>query len=106
MSMISIILALASTLTSAISAYLVSENSLIWQISLGLAVVFYGVYLYLERRFFLEVFSRKTTQYGINAVLVSVIGFGILVFVNLIATKYDIKKDLQKTNFTLSPTNR
>lgn len=103
MSMISIILALASTLTSAISAYLVSENSLIWQISLGLAVVFYGVYLYLERRFFLEVFSRKTTQYGINAVLVSVIGFGILVFVNLIATKYDIKKDLTKNKLhTLS----
>jgi ABC-type uncharacterized transport system involved in gliding motility auxiliary subunit len=103
MSMILIIVALAATLTSAISAYLVSENSLTWQISLGIAVVFYGVYFYRERRVLSEIFSRKTTQYGLNAILVSLIGFGILIFVNLIATKYDIKKDLTKNKLhTLS----
>lgn len=103
MSMISIIVALAATAVSAISAYLIPETALVWKISLGVAVVAYGVYFVKEKSFFVELFSRRSTKYGLNAVIMSILGFGILIFVNLIATKYDIKKDLTKNKLhTLS----
>lgn len=103
MSMIAIVVALTASLVSLVSAYLMAETEIIWKISLGLALVGYGVYFWRERKFFREVFSRKSTQYGLNAIVMSVIAFGILIFVNLIATKYDIKKDLTKNKLhTLS----
>ncbi|MFM8313549.1 MAG: GldG family protein [Deltaproteobacteria bacterium] len=103
MSVIVIILGLAATAVSGISAYLIPDNSLVWQISLGVAVIAYFIYFYQERQFFKELLSKKSTRYGLNAVLVSLIAFGILVLVNLIATKYDLKKDLTKNKLhTLS----
>lgn len=103
MSLISIIVALTATLISAVSAYLVSENSWVWQTSLVVALVAFASYFYRERKFYAEAFSKKTALYGLNAVLMSVIAFGILIFVNLIATKYDWKKDLTKNKLhTLS----
>jgi ABC-type uncharacterized transport system involved in gliding motility auxiliary subunit len=103
MSMIAIIVALTATAVSAVSAYLLPETALIWKVSLAVAMVGYIVYFIQEKKFYAEVFSRKSTRYGLNAVLMSLIGFGILVFVNLIATKYDFKKDLTKNKLhTLS----
>jgi ABC-type uncharacterized transport system involved in gliding motility auxiliary subunit len=103
MSMIAIIVALTASLVSFVSAYLMSETEIIWKVSLVIALVGYAFYFWRERKFFREVFSRKSTQYGLNAIVMSVIAFGILIFVNLIATKYDIKKDLTKNKLhTLS----
>ncbi len=103
MSMIAIIMALTGTAVTAISAYLSPQFPLVWQISLGVAALGYIIYFTQERAFFCGVFSRKAARYGLNAVFMSVIAFGILIFVNLIATKYDVKKDLTKNKLhTLS----
>ncbi len=103
MSKIAIILALAGTVVAGVTAYLVPQTPLVWQIALGVALLGYGSYFFQERLFFKSVFSKKTAKYGLNAIFTSIIAFGILVFVNLIATKYDIKKDFTKNKLhTLS----
>jgi ABC-type uncharacterized transport system involved in gliding motility auxiliary subunit len=103
MSMIAIIVALTASLVSLVSAYLMSEMDIVWKVSLGIAILGYITYFVLERKLFREIFSRKSTKYGLNAVVMSLIAFGILIFVNLIATKHDIKKDLTKNKLhTLS----
>lgn len=103
MSIIAIIVALAATAVSAISAYLAGESVLIWQISLEIAIVGYVTYFIRERRFFIELFSRKTTRYGLNAIIMSLFAFGILIVANLIASRHDLKKDLTKNKLhTLS----
>ena len=84
MTIISIIIALSASAVSAISAYLVAENPLVWQISLAIAVSAFATYFYQERKFYSELLSKKTTQYGLNALLMSLIAFGILIFVNLL----------------------
>lgn len=103
MSKLSIIFALTATLICGVSAYLVPENPQIWRLSAGFAALGYGIYFFQERSFFGKTLSRKTAKYGLNAVLTSVIAVGILIFVNLIATKYDIKRDFTKNKLhTLS----
>jgi len=100
---LAIVLALTGTVVSGVSAYLLPQTPLVWQISLGFALLGYFLYFFQERNFFKIALSKKTAKYGLNAVFTSVIAFGILIFVNLIATKYDIKKDFTKNKLhTLS----
>jgi len=74
-----------------------------WQISGGIAIVAFLAYVYLDRARFKEAFSRRTTQYGLNSVLMSLIVLGIMVVLNMIFAGHDLKKDFTKNKLhTLS----
>jgi ABC-type uncharacterized transport system involved in gliding motility auxiliary subunit len=96
-------LAIAAAVVCAVSAYLFSYIPLIWQISGGVAVVAFVVYLIQDRQAYRSALSRKTTQYGLNSVVMSVVVLGLVIFVNLIAVNHDWKKDFTKNRLhTLS----
>ena len=40
--------------------------------------------------------KRRSTRFGLNIVLVSLIAFGIAIFANMIANEHDLKKDFTK----------
>ena len=100
-----ILLALATTglMVTAITAYLRSDIPLIWQACGGITLALWVGYFVAEKDFFSEVLSQKTTQYGMNAVLTSVIVIAISVVANMISSNYDTKKDFTKNQLhTLS----
>src|SRR5205814_1674685 len=87
--LVAIILILATGITS----YLLPHVPLVWQITGGLAIVSAGAYLWLDRGFYAAVLAKRTTQYGLNSILMSVIAFGVLIMLNYIMAQHDIKKD-------------
>ena len=89
-------LALISGLVCGLTAYLVPHLPLIWQVSGGLAVVFFLAYLALDRKSLGHTFSKKTTRYGVNVLAMSILALGIAIFLNLIANEHDLKKDFTK----------
>lgn len=95
--------AILSAVFCAVTWYLLPHLPLIWQISGAVAVLSLVGYVWLDRKTFQEAMSRKTTQYGLNSVLMSLIVFAIVVVVNLIFVNHDWKKDLTKNKLhTLS----
>lgn len=52
MSKIAIILALAGTVVAGVTAYLVPQTPLVWQIALGVALLGYGSYFFSGEAFF------------------------------------------------------
>ncbi len=94
--LIALTLAIMGGLVSAVSAYLMTDLPLVWQISLGISVVALATYFVLDWKVILGVFSKKSARYGLNAFFVSVVALGIVVFANMIATEHDIKKDVTK----------
>lgn len=100
---ISLMGSLCCALISAISAYLMPQYPLLWEISLGLAAALFVAYLVLDRKSLGQLFSKKTTRYGLNVGVMSLFALGIVVFLNLIANDHDWKKDLTKNKLhTLS----
>ncbi len=88
--------AVTGLFVTGISAYLRSDIPLIWQVMGGLTVLLTIAYFVAEREFYATVFSKKTTQYGINAIFTSVIVIAIAVVANMISSNYDTKKDFTK----------
>lgn len=89
-------LALLGGIVCGVSAYLAPHLPLIWQISGGAALVLFIGYLALDYRSFGQIFSKRTTRYGLSAVVMILIAAGITIFLNLIANKHDLKKDFTK----------
>lgn len=95
--------AITGLVATAASAYLRSDVPLIWQVTGGFTLALWIGYFIAEKDFFSEAFSKKTTQYGMNAVLTSIIVIAISVVANMISSNYDTKKDFTKNQLhTLS----
>jgi ABC-type uncharacterized transport system involved in gliding motility auxiliary subunit len=96
-------LALLAAIFSGVSWYLLPHLELMWQISGGVALVAFAAYVYLDRARFKDAFSKRTTQYGLNSVLMSLIVLAIMVVLNMIFSNHDLKKDFTKNKLhTLS----
>jgi ABC-type uncharacterized transport system involved in gliding motility auxiliary subunit len=89
-------LTLISGLVCGLTAYLVPHIPLLWQVSGVLAILFLAAYLALDRKSLGQLFSKKTTRYGLNALAMSILALGIAIFANLIANEHDLKKDFTK----------
>lgn len=96
LSIISLGIAVIAALTAGVTAYLVSYIPMVWQISAGIAVAAFIAHLVVSRTFYSEIFAKRTTKYGLNSLVMTVLVLGILVFVNMIANEYNLKKDLTK----------
>ncbi len=95
--------ALFALVVSGVTAYLYPHLPLIWQAALGLGVTGLVLFVVTERASLAVLFSRRTTQYGLNSVFMSIVALVITVVINLIANEHDIKKDLTKNKIhTLS----
>lgn len=90
--LVAIVLMLATGITS----YLLPHVPLAWQILGGLALIAAGAYLWLDRSFYVHALAKRTTQYGLNSILMSVIALGVLLMINFIAAQHDVKKDFTK----------
>lgn len=87
---------LLAAIVCGLSAYLLGHYPLVWKISGGIAValaLFYGV---VEFQSFGRIFSKKTSRYGMNSILMGIIALAIVVVTNLIISEHDWKKDLTK----------
>lgn len=94
---------LVSSLVAAVNAYLLQHIPVAWQISAGVALLCLAGSLVLERSKLAETFSKRTTRYGLNSVVMSVLALGIAVILNVIAADRDVKKDITKNKLhTLS----
>ena len=100
---LTILVAFIGFLVAGTTWYVVPHLPLVWRISLGIAVLSFGAYLFMEREHYARSLSKKTTQYGINSVAMAILAVAVAVVVNLIASNYDVKKDLTKNKLhTLS----
>jgi ABC-type uncharacterized transport system involved in gliding motility auxiliary subunit len=93
---IGILLGIVALGVSGVTAYLLPHLPLAWQISGGLGLVLVGAALLAQRKELGEVFSKKTTRYGLNSIAMSIMALAIVVVINLIANEYDVKKDVTK----------
>lgn len=76
------------------AAYLRPDMPLVWQVTVGLGVVFLLAWLVQDRTFLGKALSKKTNLYGINSIVMSVVVLAIAIFANMIANKYDVKWDM------------
>jgi ABC-type uncharacterized transport system involved in gliding motility auxiliary subunit len=95
-SFFTLILSIVSLVTSGVTAYLLPHLPLVWQVSGGIAIVTFLFYVFGERRFYAEVISKRTTQFGMIAFVMSVLAVGIVVAINLIGSEYNKKWDFTK----------
>lgn len=85
------------------AGFLVGDVVWIWALFLGLGVVGLIGWLVLEVGTLKELFSKRTTHYGLNSIFTVVIVLVIVVVLNLVAKEYDLKKDFTKNRLhTLS----
>lgn len=96
LSIIALGLALVGAVTSGVTAYLLPHLPMVWQIAGGVAVVAVLAHLFLAKSVYAEIFSKRTTKYGLNSLVMTVIVLGILVFANMISSEYNLKKDFTK----------
>ncbi len=95
--------ALFCIVVSGVTAYLLPHNQWVWMVMGALAVIGIVTYVITDRASLAQIFSRRTTQYGLNSIFMSIVVLVIVVVINLIANEHDIKKDLTKNkNHTLS----
>ncbi|MBI4405354.1 MAG: Gldg family protein [Deltaproteobacteria bacterium] len=101
--LLSLLGALLAAIVCGVSAYLLAHIPLVWKISGVIALVLAVIYLVLEYKVFAGALSKKTTKYGLNSILMAVLGLFIVVVVNLIVSEHDWKKDITKNKLhTLS----
>ncbi len=81
---------------SGVTAYLLPHLPLVWQLCVGLGVAGLVAYAVLEKESLKQLFSKRTTQYGLNSAFMSIVALVIAVVLNLIANEHDVKKDLTK----------
>jgi len=101
--LISLLGSLLAAITCGVSAFLLPHLPLVWQISGAVALILFAIHFFLDYASFAAMLSKKTTRYGLNSVVMSVIVLSIVVIANLIANEHDWKKDLTKNKIhTLS----
>lgn len=96
LSVIALGVAAAGAVACGVTAYLLPHLPMVWQIAGGIAVAAFLAHLALAKSIYAEIFSKRTTKYGLNSLVMTVIVLGILVFVNMIASEYNLKKDFTK----------
>lgn len=96
LSIIALGITLVGAVTSGVTAYLLPHLPMVWQISGGVAVASLLAHFYLGKSFYADLFSKRTTKYGLNSLIMTAVVLGIAVFVNMIASEYNWKKDLTK----------
>ncbi|MCB0404216.1 MAG: GldG family protein [Bdellovibrionales bacterium] len=97
------LVAIVTALVSVLAAYLIPHIPLVWQISGAVSVLALIGYIVLDISFIRGLFGKKTARYGMNSVLMAVLGLFIVVFINMIANEYDLKLDVSKNKInTLS----
>lgn len=103
LSMILLCAAITLILFTGMSAYLLGHIPWIWR-STGIAGLLALVGFFVQERKQIAVgLSKRTTQYGLNSVLMSVIAFGVVILLNYIMANHDVKKDFTKNKLhTLS----
>jgi len=89
--------ALIALIVAAVCGYVIPHYPLVWQISLGIAIAAFLGYLFLDRQSLSSSLSKRTTRYGLVALVMSVIGMGIAVFSNLIVANHDWRKDFTQS---------
>ncbi len=94
--LVALTLSIVGILVSAVSAYLLADLPLVWEISLGIGVGALVAYIALDWKSIFAVVSRRGTKYGMNAGLVSIVAIAIAVFANMIGAEHDLKKDVTK----------
>jgi ABC-type uncharacterized transport system involved in gliding motility auxiliary subunit len=77
-------------------AYLLSIYPLVWKILLALGASGLISALWLKRVELQHTLSKRSTRYGLNSILMSLVVFAIVVVINLIALNHDIKTDITK----------
>lgn len=101
--LITMLVAIALILATGILAYLLPHVALAWQITGGLALATTIGYVFLDRKYYATALGKRTTQYGLNSVFMSIIAIGVVIMLNYIAAQHDIKKDFTKNkSHTLS----
>lgn len=88
--------ALLAAIVCGLSAYLLGHYPLVWKVSGGIAIALALAYAVVEFQSFGQIFSRKTSRYGMNSILMGIIALAIVVVLNLIISEHDWKKDLTK----------
>ncbi|MFM8268554.1 MAG: GldG family protein, partial [Pseudomonadota bacterium] len=95
--------ALVVGLFGLVALYLAPEISLLYQIFGGLFLALSLAHFILNISSYKNLFKRRTTQLGLQAVTNAVLVLAIIVVLNLIVGNYDIKKDITKNKIhTLS----
>ncbi len=85
------------------AAFLAPEISLLWQVLLGLGVISFAITGWLGRTGIQKSLAKRSTRYGLNSAFMSLVVFGIVILVNMIAVNYDVKTDVTKNKIhTLS----
>lgn len=103
LSVLTLAIFVVGVIASGVTAYLVPHIPAVWQASLGVAVAALLAHLYFAKKTYSDVFAKRTTRYGLNSIIMSLIVIGIAVFLNMIANEYNWKKDLTKNQIhTLS----
>lgn len=91
--MISMAVALIALIVSGVASYITPQYPLVWQVSLGVAAVALIAYVVVDLKSLGELFSRKTTRFGLLAMVTAFLGIALTVFSNLIVANHDWRKD-------------
>ena len=99
----SLVLTLVFAFLTLIAAYLGADFPLIWQISSGVTAAAFLAHLAMNAKVYGDIFSKRTTKYGLKSVFNAILVFAIIVVVNMIVANYDWKIDVTKNKIhTLS----
>ncbi|NBX75931.1 MAG: hypothetical protein EBQ92_05210 [Proteobacteria bacterium] len=94
---------LAVGLVALVALYLSPDTPLIAQLLGGLFGGILLVHVFMNLTIYKNIFKRRTTQLGLQAITNAALVLAIIVVVNLIVSNYDIKKDITKNKIhTLS----
>lgn len=96
LSILLLISAVTALLFAAMTAYLLGHLPWVWRTLAISGVVLLVAYVALERKSVASGLSKRTTQYGLNSILMSMIALAVVVVLNFIVAQHDIKKDYTK----------
>ncbi len=68
----------------------------LWQVNLCLAAALFVAELWLSRVRIGGALAKRTVRYGLNSIFMSILVLAIVVVINLIASKHDLKWDVSK----------
>lgn len=78
------------------SWFLFYEITWMWISFLVCTAIWAGFWIFTEKDALAKSVQKKTTQFGINAVVMGALVIGLAVVANMIASKYDVKLDMTK----------
>lgn len=91
--MVLMVVTLLALIVAGVAAYMIPYAPLVWQIGLGVAGAAFIAYLAADRKSLGQMFSKKTTRFGLVALVTSTVALAIAVFSNMIVSNHDWRKD-------------